>query len=89
MIKVLVEWDNEDGSTFHCNAAPGQQELDQVRQDFNPSGDDAVSMAKVLAASFMTLTSMEGQDGRLTAMARSEMEIAAMLAVKSMTAKKG
>ena len=61
--------------------------LHLVRYDFNPSDLGDVGLLKALAAALITATENCGQDGRLTAMANSEFEIGAMLAVKSATAR--
>lgn len=62
--------------------------LDQVRQDFNPSGDKEVDFAKILAAASIEHVNVNGKDPRLTALAKTTAEEAAMWAVKSLTADK-
>jgi hypothetical protein len=52
---------------------------------FNPSGDDQVAFIKSTVAYLIDLIQEVGRDGRCTAIACTELESAAMWAVKSVT----
>lgn len=60
-----------------------------VRTDFNPSALGSVERIKMLAAALINETEDAGGDPRLTAIAKTTIEEAAMWAVKSATAPKG
>ena len=58
---------------------------DIVRTGFNPSHSGSVDRLKTLAAAFINEVEVAGKDGRLTALAKTAAEEAAMWAVKSVT----
>ena len=60
--------------------------LKMVRASFNPSKMDDVLAVKLFAAALISHCENVGQDERLTAIARSAAEKAAMYGVKSATA---
>lgn len=70
----------------------------RVGIDFNPSGDDLVGKIKAQAAALIDLidtvpsdreTAIGNERGRLKALAQSEIESAAMWAVKAATKREG
>ena len=61
---------------------------DLVRTRFNPSDSSDVDQLKALAAAFINKIEHSGKDPRLTALAKTAAEEAAMWAVKSATAER-
>lgn len=62
--------------------------LDDVRFDFNPSGDRDVVLVKALSAGLLTVCQKpNGKTGRWMAIARTHIETAQMFAVKAVTFK--
>jgi len=62
--------------------------LDDVRFDFNPSGDRDVTLVKALSAGLLTFCQRpNGKTGRWMAIARTHIETAQMFAVKAVTYK--
>ena len=76
----------EGGEEHELVQAVYENRKAQVRYEFNPSGEVGVDKVKLFAAALMSAVEEHGKDGRLTAMACSEIEIASMLGVKSVTA---
>lgn len=66
-----------------CVEGPGRG---LVRTDFNPSNNTGVDRLKALSAALINEIEVQGKDGRLSALARTAAEEAAMWAVKSATA---
>ena len=58
----------------------------RVRTDFNVSEDDKINEIKAKTAELINLIEEAGKDGRLTSLAMTTYEEAAMWAVKSVTA---
>ena len=75
----------EDDENFR-SVSISESSLKLVRQSFNPSGQTDVDVIKVLAAALVSQCEAAGKDGRLTSIARSAAEKAAMYGVKSATA---
>ena len=66
-----------------CRDGPGDK---IIRATFNPSGSSGVDRLKALAAALINEIDVQSKDGRLSALARTAAEEAAMWAVKSATA---
>ena len=83
---------NQHGSGVECRthtAVALQKEgpgAALVRADFNPSEMGDIDSIKVLAAGLINAIETKGKDSRLTALAKTAIEVGAMWAVKSLTA---
>ena len=84
-IKVQVQY--HDGRTYSIarDIEVAGEALEEVSHAFNPSNNDDVAIAKVLAAAFITHVDRNGRDGRLCAIARTDMMKTSMVGVKAIT----
>jgi hypothetical protein len=71
-----------DTNETRYNTTEGQH---RVGIDFNPSGDERVIHIKQTVADLIDYIHANGKDGRCSSIAATELESAAMWAVKSVT----